>query len=92
MDYDESFAIIATSQRAIAENTRSLDATLQSLSHTHRLAMRLEGICLGLLVVSILGIGGLLWSLGLHVQRATAEHHAIMQQIPRALLEGRPTR
>src|SRR5215471_11952093 len=80
MDYDESLAILAAAQHSIAAHTRSLDATTRRLEPHLQVLSRLQGLCIALVVVSVLGIGGLLWSLGVHVQQATAQHEALLRQ------------
>jgi uncharacterized membrane protein YqhA len=94
-DFAASLAIIADSQRRMADTTRSLDANLQFLGRLHAYAL---AMLLVSLVVSVVGIAGLLWFLAAHHQESKAVQEMVLHNTQtidaqtRALLEGRQSR
>jgi hypothetical protein len=93
MDADESLAMIAESQRRIADNTRSLDANLQFLGRLHAYALAMLVVSL---VVSVVGLGGMLWVLTRHATENVVLHQLVLQNTQtidaqtRALLQRSP--
>lgn len=73
----KSYLGIHESTMAIRESTRTLDAHLQYLSMTHRLALRLQGFALGLLGLALVGTGFLIWQ-GI---RTSHDHAALLQAL-----------
>jgi uncharacterized membrane protein YqhA len=97
MDEDcaASVAIMADSQRRMADTTRSLDANLQLLGRLHAYALAMLVVSL---VVSVVGIAGLLWFLAAHHQESRTVQEMVLHNTQtidaqtRALLEGRQSR
>jgi hypothetical protein len=94
-DFAASLAIIADSQRRMADTTRSLDANLQFLGRLHAYALAMLVVSL---VVSVVGLGGMAWLLTRHQGESAGMQQLILHNTQtidaqtRALLEGRQSR
>lgn len=90
MDYDESYAIIAQAQRTLAENLRALHATQLATMRLHAYALAMLVISV---VVSVVGLAGMLWFLAAHQVDTAAVHQTLLTNTQtiaaqtRALLE-----